>query len=225
MADTIKTKGIVLSFIKYKETSIICKIFTQKLGLQSYLVRGIRTKRSKIALYQPLTILDLVVTHKATHSLHHIAEANIYQPYFSIPFAIKKTVIVLFLSEILSKTLREEGKNEELYYFLENSFVFFDQKEENYANFHIQFILKLTTYLGIGVETGEIFFKQLGTHEVHSTHNQDLIDRLISESYDNFIPLNQHSRNLIIQQTLYFYRLHIDGFGELKSLAVLRNIF
>ena len=125
MTEKIKTRGLVLSFIKYKETSIICRIFTQDLGLQSYLIRGIRSKKSKIALYQPLTLLNLVVTHKSNRSLHHITEASIYQPYFSIPFQIKKTVTALFLSELLSKAIREEGENRELYNFLENSLIIF----------------------------------------------------------------------------------------------------
>lgn len=225
MTEKIKTRGIVLNFIKYKETSIICRIFTRHLGLQSYLIRGVRTKKSKIALYQPLTILDLLVTYTDNRSLHHIVEANIYQPYFSIPFEIKKTVMALFLSEILTKSIREEGQNLALYDFLENSLVFFDQIEENYSNFHIQFILKLTSYLGIGVETGEIFFKQLDKHDLHTNQQQENINKLISESYGTFIPLNRQSRNLIIQQVLYFYRLHIDNFGQVKSLAILKDIF
>ena len=225
MTEKIKTRGIVLNFIKYKETSIICRIFTQNLGLQSYIIRGSRSKKSKIALYQPLTILDLEVTHKSNRSLHHITEASIFQPYFSIPFEIKKTVIALFLSEILTKAIREEGQNSELYDFLENSLIAFDQIEENYSNFHIQFILKLTTYLGIGVETGEIFFKQLDKHELHNNQQKGNVNRLITENYATFIPLNRQSRKLIIQQVLYFYQLHIDNFGHVKSLAVLKNIF
>ena len=44
---TEKTRGLVLSFIKYKETSIICKIFTESFGVQSYIINGIRNSKSK----------------------------------------------------------------------------------------------------------------------------------------------------------------------------------
>ena len=40
-----QTKGIVLSSVKYSESSIICKIYTAKLGLQSYIVNGVRKKK------------------------------------------------------------------------------------------------------------------------------------------------------------------------------------
>ena len=44
---TEKTRGLVLSYIKYKETSIICKIFTESFGIQSYIINGIRNSKSK----------------------------------------------------------------------------------------------------------------------------------------------------------------------------------
>jgi DNA repair protein RecO (recombination protein O) len=61
-----KTRGIVFRFTKYGESSIIVTIFTELFGIQTYIVNGIRSKNSKgkIALFQPLTLLDLVVYYK-----------------------------------------------------------------------------------------------------------------------------------------------------------------
>ena len=66
-----KTQGIVLSYIKYKDSSIIVRIFTRELGLKGYVVNGARSggKASKIALFQPLTLLDLVVYEKEARGL------------------------------------------------------------------------------------------------------------------------------------------------------------
>ena len=47
------TKGIALHYYKYSENSVIAKIFTEKFGLQSYIIKGIRNKNSK----QKLSIL------------------------------------------------------------------------------------------------------------------------------------------------------------------------
>ena len=51
---TYKTKGIVLNFIKFKESSIICKIFTESFGLQSYIINGVRSsnKSKNMSLFQ-----------------------------------------------------------------------------------------------------------------------------------------------------------------------------
>ena len=42
-----KTYGIVLSNIKYRETSIIVRILTEKFGLQTYIVNGVRSAKAK----------------------------------------------------------------------------------------------------------------------------------------------------------------------------------
>ena len=70
-----QTKGIVLSSVKYSESSIICKLYTDKLGLQSYIVNGVRKKKGGSAYYQPLNILDLTVYHKNNNQLKRIKEA------------------------------------------------------------------------------------------------------------------------------------------------------
>ena len=36
-----KTNGLVLNYIRFRETSIICKIFTESFGLQAYIINSI----------------------------------------------------------------------------------------------------------------------------------------------------------------------------------------
>ena len=43
----VSTEAIVLSYIKYSETSIIVKCFTESDGLKSYLIKGIRSIKKK----------------------------------------------------------------------------------------------------------------------------------------------------------------------------------
>jgi DNA repair protein RecO (recombination protein O) len=43
----VSTEAIVLSYLKYSETSIIVKCFTQSDGLKSYLIKGIRSVKKK----------------------------------------------------------------------------------------------------------------------------------------------------------------------------------
>ena len=84
----VKTKGIVINHIKYKESSIIVRIYTEKLGLQSYIVNGVRSAKAKnkMALFQVLTILDLVAYYyEDQNKLNRISEIRCKQPYQSIP--------------------------------------------------------------------------------------------------------------------------------------------
>ena len=53
-----KTSGIILYTTKYADTSLIAKIYTSDFGLQSYIINGVRSKKSKskATLFQPLSL-------------------------------------------------------------------------------------------------------------------------------------------------------------------------
>src|ERR1700683_5435900 len=103
----IKTRGIVLHTIRFSETSVITKIYTEKLGLVSYIVKGVRSSKSKAkaALLQPLTLLDMEVTHRENKQLQYIREFSRLYTYQSIPFHTLKSSVALFLLEVVSKSI------------------------------------------------------------------------------------------------------------------------
>ncbi|MCX6277351.1 MAG: DNA repair protein RecO [Bacteroidetes bacterium] len=145
------TKGIVFHSLKYSETSIIVKIYTELFGIQSYLIRGMRKTRSKIkpALFQPLTLLDLEVYHREQASLQSIRGVHLAVPYQTIPFDIRKSSVALFINELLYKSIREEEPNPNLFGFLWNTCIALDSTDENVSDFHIRFAIQLMHYLGI----------------------------------------------------------------------------
>src|SRR5688572_17059265 len=104
----VHTLGIVLNAIKYRETSLIVRIFTEALGLQSYLVQGVRAKNAKhkAALFQPMTVLDMVVHHRPRFSLQRIVEAQVCAPVYHIINDVQKGSIALFMTELLVNILR-----------------------------------------------------------------------------------------------------------------------
>src|SRR5687767_9141688 len=103
-----KTRGIVFRFTKFKETSIIVTIFTEHFGLQAYIVNGVRSKsaKNKIALYQPLTLLNLVVYHRENANIERIKEISCLHPYRTIMADVKKSTLAMFLNELLNKTIK-----------------------------------------------------------------------------------------------------------------------
>ena len=46
-----KTKGIVLHQVKYSESSIIVKVYTELFGLRSFIFKGVRKKKSSLKEY------------------------------------------------------------------------------------------------------------------------------------------------------------------------------
>ena len=68
------TKGIVIHHFKYAEKSVIAKIYSQKHGLQSYILNRVRSKKSKNkAVYlQPLSLVEINGVHKEKSSLQQL---------------------------------------------------------------------------------------------------------------------------------------------------------
>jgi DNA repair protein RecO (recombination protein O) len=216
-----KTKGVVFRFTKYGETSIIVNIFTELFGLQSYIVNGVRSssKRSKIALYQPLTLLDLVVYHKENANILRIKEIKCYHPYQTITSEIRKSAIAMFINEVLNKSVKEQSHAGEIHDFIASSLIVLDQHQKP-ENFHLLFLLGLSKHLGFGPNLTE---EVLGGNWMDEA-DERVLKQLLATDYTSAISITYDQRQTLLTSLLRFYASHVDNFGEMKSLAVLREI-
>ncbi|MEO6282723.1 MAG: DNA repair protein RecO [Dyadobacter sp.] len=226
-----KTRGIGLSYLRYRESSIITKIYTEAFGIQTYIVNGVRSSKSKnnrIALFQPLTLLDMVVYHKNKEdTVHRISELKCYAPFHSIPFDVIKSSLALFITEILGKTLREEESNELLFRFIEESILYLDDAEANFENFHIQFLMQLASYLGFGIETVDDLERELKSNhypQLPDFVEHQNIEQLLFSDYGLSIPLDRTRRIRILEKLIFFYKIHMETLGEIRSMEVLIEV-
>jgi DNA repair protein RecO (recombination protein O) len=217
-----KTRGVVFRFTKYGETSIIVSIFTELFGLQGYIVNGVRTKsaKNKIALFQPLTLLDLVVYHRENADILRIKEVKCLHAYQTIHNDIRKSAIAMFLNEVINKGVKDQSHANEICEFLIHSLVTLDETTVP-ENFHLIFLLKLSRYLGFGPQTKE---EVLGVWLI-SKEEEDILEKLITAEYESNVPINYTSRRNLLEALLRFYATHIDNFGEIKSVQVLKEMF
>jgi DNA repair protein RecO (recombination protein O) len=216
-----KTRGVVFRFTKYGESSIIVNIFTEVFGLQSYIVNGVRsrTTKNRIALYQPLTLLDLVVYHRENANINRIKEVKCLYPFQSIHLDIRKSGVALFINEIINKTIKEESHAEEICDFMIKSLVTLDQMEGQVENFHLRFLLKLSRHLGFGAyNTNEI----LGPRVIDVSTEQ-LLSKLIESGYSDPLIITNAQRREILDVLLRFYSDHA-ALGEIRSVQVLREV-
>lgn len=236
-----KTRGIVLHQINYSETSVIANIYTEKFGLQSYIVRGVRKAKSKIKrnLLQHLSPVDMVVYHKEKSNIQNIKEIKADFQLQSIPFEITKGSIAIFINEILYNSVKEEEANPNLFQFIFDSVKLLDETKDKYVNFHLVFMIHLTKFLG--------FFPR-GNHSVSMKyfdmeegvfcgnkpmHGNYLIEPLSGKFFDLLktelsehkrLILSQKERQDILQKLIDYYRLHLPVFREIKSHHILREV-
>ncbi len=216
-----KTRGIVLNYIKYGDTSIICKIYTEQFGLQSYIINGIRNSKSKnIGLFQPLNILDLVVYHKKTPGLQRIKESKLDYAYKTLHLDMKKISVCFFLSEFLTRISQNDDDQKDNFDFIKDSLIVFDRLEVNYSNFHIQFLIKLSKYFGIDIGNS----KHLAGENVKDDINL-FVDACINNSYEVKIKSNNILRNNVINLIIEHYSRNLDININLNSTNILKEIF
>lgn len=220
-----KTQGIILGHIKYRETSVIANIFTEAWGLQGYLVQGVRTKKPKygMALFQPLTLLDMVVYHKKQGGLQRVSEVKCHRPNSHILSNLKKGAMAVFLAEFVAKVVREEERNEQLFNFLWQAVVALDEQATQYDLFHLRFLLQLSHYLGFGIGTAEDIYAQLRRSGQHDLMTQGAIEG-INGLLKSYVPMDRRLRRQVTEVVIKFYQLHIDSLHNLKSLKVLQEI-
>ena len=240
-----KTKGIVLKTVKYGETSMIITIFTELFGLQSYIVNGVRasTKKGsgKANLFQPSAILDLVVYHNELKNLNRIKEFKWDHLYNHILSDVKKNAVALFMVELLTKCLKQPEGNPDLFNFVEDSFLHLDESSEAVtANLPLFFALHLPVFFGfrftdnysinnsfLDLEEGT-FVKEQPVHPNFLEDKQALITSQLlkvmrPEELEDIKLNHDFRRNLLFVYETY-YALHIQDFGTMKTLPVLREI-
>lgn len=217
-----KTHGIVFRFTKYGETSIIVTIFTEQFGLQSYIVNGIRSKsaKNKIALYQPLTLLSLVVYHRENANIGRIKEVSCYYPYQALTADIKKSTIAMFITELINKTVKDESHTHQMFAFLAQSLIAIDSLHAGFENAHLIFMVKLSRYLGFGAQ----YANEVIGGNVTDDQTEAALKELVRAEYKDIIPLTNTQRKKILDLLLRFFAGHIENFGEIKSVQVLREV-
>lgn len=217
-------------------------MYTDLFGRQSFICSGIKGKQSKnkLVYFQPLSLVEMDVYAKPKNEIFRIKEIKHDHPLYHISEDIRKSVIAMFISEFLYKTLHESESNQALFTFLISSIQLLDNMEQGVSNFHLVFLMQLSKHLGIFPQAD--FEEMAGIFTDQKIESLESEERFFSSSHEklkeNFgsvykgsfqnikqIKLNHKERLEILNGLIEFYKLHFNTIGNFKSLAVLEEIF
>lgn len=238
--NTEKTRAIVIKAIRYGDNSLIVKLLTEQQGLQSFMIKGAYNKNAKIraALFQPLTLLD-IVSANSHGDLGYLKEASVEFTYKDIPINILKNTIVLFICELLSKTIQESETDLELFDFIHNAMTHLDESTDNYADYPLKFAVELSRFLGFSPNTstfkqGYAFDLEEGVYRHDTDSCTYYIDSQLSEPFhklcchnifaDIHLNLTNSERRQLLESMMTYYKLHISGLNEMKSAEILKTV-
>lgn len=238
------TKGIVLRTIPYGDTSVIATLYTERFGMESYIVNGIRSsKKSSLKgnLFQPSAILELEVYHNELKKLQRLREARWYYLYQEVFFNVSKNAVALFITELLQKIIKLPEHNPALYSFIEDAYIHLDQANNKVtAGYPLFFALHLTSYFGFSIQNDYTEGKKIldlveggfvDEIPLHPYFVEEELSRIISQLLQMMQPqdlqqfiLPLSARRQLLERILQFYALHIQDFGRMKSLPVLQEV-
>lgn len=236
----VTTSGIVLSTIRYSDSSVIARIYTNDIGLRAFMVRTGKGRAAlpKLGLLQPLTMVQLSFINDDRRGMRSVQTIDRETVLNTIPFDTAKTCIALFMAEVIVRSIGEEERNEELFRFLKNAVQLLDRTEERTSNFHLKFMLEFSGFLGFypqGKQAGRPFFDLVEGEFCPSEpiHPHMLSGKLVS-ALDSLltIRIDEHAsvrmtnadRRILLQKLLDYYRLHLHGMKEITSHKVLEEV-
>ena len=195
--------------------------------------------KNRAALFQNLNLITYVEAGKPSKgTLGYLKDVQLSQVYQSIPFTMNKSAILMFVSELLLKTLTGQEQNEALFDFVQRSLTWLDLVEQDYANFPLFFTLELTRHLGFYPKTNHkngfcfdmmegSFAHDLPLHPYYcNTDNADLLSKLLDVGIDEacHIPLNVGQRRELLDDLIIFMRLHAPVMNDFHSHEVLKSV-
>lgn len=232
------TKGIVLNKIRYSESSLIVSVLTQNEGKQSYLMKGVFSKKSKnkASCIDFLNFVDIVSWKGNSSNLYLVKEIQMAYHFKTLTSDFYKKTITLFIAELLHRCVHIPEFDIQLYSFVEESILELDNKEKQFSDFHLHFMTHFTRFLGIvpidnyseknkyfdiksAMYTPEMIDLNVGFEERSSF----LLHKYLNEPF-KVQSFSLIDRNEYLDDLIRFYAYHLSQFNGLKSLNVLKSV-
>lgn len=143
----LKTEGIVLKSIRYKDTSKILTIYTKEYGKIAVMASGAYRAKSKL----------ISTTQAFSHSEYHfnkgrgflyLNQADLINSFYSIRERMERVIYGYYMLELVEKSLPEELENEKIFLLLEKGLKVLSKLNGEYLKFMIAYELKFISFLG-----------------------------------------------------------------------------
>lgn len=143
----LKSEGIVLKEIRYKDNSKILTIYTKEYGKISAMASGAyKAKSQLISTTQPFSYGEYYFNKG--RGLLYINQADLINSFYSIRENMERVIYGYYLLELVEKSLPEEQENEKIFLLLEKGLRVLSKLNEKFLQFILAYELKFISFLG-----------------------------------------------------------------------------
>jgi DNA repair protein RecO (recombination protein O) len=229
----LSSEGIVLTTVKYGESSYISKVFSEKKGIVSLISNRSKSRKNKSHLFhQPFILVDFVCYFKNTTQVHRIKEISYSSSFQCENTDVIKNSIRFFIAEFLSKVIKEEEQNYFLYNYIKEQLLDLYKSPNVNPNFPVIFLSELMKPLGVepNLTNGSKYFDFLNGEFLNERpKNKNYIMGEESQVLYNIISNNAEfkktDRKTALNNLLKYYSCQLDLDIKMKSQEVLEAVF
>lgn len=229
------TRAIVLRTYKHTDGRVIARMCTERHGTRGVLVRTGKGNAANAAL-QALTRLEVVVLVREGQELLFARDLRVELPYRNLGQDPLRGALALFMQELLVRLLHEEVADPRLFATLQDLLEEMDSGADP-AGHPLRAMVALLAHMGIRPEppAGPVsgfdlregaFCTAAPLHELcmPGDRAQVLAALLAGGAPDLGATVPHAVRRALLDDLLLYFRLHVEGFGELRSPEVLRQV-
>ena len=217
----INTDAIVLHRMKYKNTSLIARLFTKEEGKISVIVNNAaRQKGNMFGVIEPPNIIQLIYFQRKTGSLQICNEASFLSNNLSMKSDMLKLSVGLSIVEIIDKTVQDNDVNLNIYNLADKTLNILNNTEINPQLILAFFLLNITRDLG--------FMPALQSQE-NVQLNQTMkmnIHKLAQCEIDDLATIKTVNINFLNIITFFenYIREHLKLNKKIQSLNMIREL-
>lgn len=220
-----KISGITIRTNQLDDFKYLVNVFTREHGLIPVLVRKAK-KKSGATYLNPLAKVHFQAQIRENYDIVKSRSIELVGFAHNIYFDMVKSSIVMFLAEVIDKTLHRNYVNIGLFDYISGALDLLEERDEA-QNFHICFLWMYMKFLGIKPELKNIEADDQDVLKCFGGEIRPLIDSLDGMVFEEFwdVKFTALERKAVLLAIIEFMSVHFPSLGKLKSLEVLQTVF
>lgn len=179
----VSTEAVVLSSIKYGDTSKIFTCYTKDFGKINLIAKGSRQTKSKVgSALEPLSHSFLSFYKKPTKDLYLLSKVELIKNYKLIFTELEKIAVGLAILESIKKTQEVNIPNQKLFDMVLFLLDKLNTKNVNYNAVLIYYHIKLAEMIGISLNISELNIEK---YKQYDKFNISIEDASLIKKNDN----------------------------------------
>jgi len=231
----LSSKGIVLQSIKYGDSSLISKVFSEEKGLISIISNRSKSKKNRTVNYlQPLSPIHFVCYLSNKSNIHRLKEISFDKESVFGNENVAVSAIRFFLAEFLCVVVKEEEQNQSLFSFLHKKVLDLSCCSQTaLSDFHICFLIDFLDLLGIypnlNIEHSFLDLQEgitTSNKPQHVNYYKKEDFSLLLNYTEQRANLNKTQKKALLALLMDYYILQLGGeMKAMKSREVLEVVF